>query len=262
MEDAATIRRMFERQFGARSHDPSAVGQLPDSAMRCAEADAVESGFVRCSSRITHRCPRASFTEKDYLSSPTEPARLLYRAFSWRLAPGHLGAELYRSLQARVDWVETSGALYGRGGYAYQYVARASVMCVSPKMIFASSLPQPPYSELPSETWAYNSALDDVARMAAPDVARNFDEGPAPQSCAWKAGCALSWGGPRMLLPPDAGPRCRMKGQFTARQLLDSGAAETMSICLREDWERVVDEWLPGVSTPYFEFTSGCPIRF
>ena len=60
MEKTATLRRMFERQFGTLSDDPSAGNKFVGSAMRYVEPQAVESGFDRRSWCVAHRSPRAS----------------------------------------------------------------------------------------------------------------------------------------------------------------------------------------------------------
>ena len=162
------------------------------------------------------------------------------RSFSSRLVPGHLAIGLYRLLQAREDWEELSGALFGSDGYVYRYVARpqalsqllvkirsapagsqrngsvmaevvASGLRVCFRMIVVDSRPQPLNSEPPGDPWAQNAVSDNVAGMAAVAIVLNFDDGPAPHLSAWTVGCELSRGEPRMPFPPDAGPQCRAR---------------------------------------------------
>ena len=49
-----------------------------------------------------------------------------------------------------------------------------------------------------------------------------------------------------MLFPPDARPWWRVGGQFVSRSALEPEAAETTSVCLRDTWLSVAEEWKSG----------------
>ena len=93
--------------------------------MRYAEQSAGAFGFVRCSSRLSCSRPRASLFAGDCQCTRTDPAGLLFSAFSSSLVPSHSDVEPYRLLQGLMDWEDLCGALRGSDGFAYQYIARA-----------------------------------------------------------------------------------------------------------------------------------------
>ena len=110
VKNAATFRRAFKLHVVTRPDDPSAFNKPVDSAMRHAEAFAVEFGFVRCSSRAARRCTWASLFARGYPRLSTGPAWLAYRAFSSKRLQGHLAAQPHGLLPGCVDWEDSSGA--------------------------------------------------------------------------------------------------------------------------------------------------------